>query len=571
MVSSVLPNGFFRPRTAFTILDPACGDGAFVLPLLDRLADLSCVADNDALARIEIVRDHVYGIDSDPEAIRRVRQRVSEWIGAPALSPETERVLVSHFPCGDALLGNGWTYREQIPAIHDGQVIDWGALFPSVSAAGGFNLVIGNPPYRRERDSKSDFDRIAASSLGRWREPRMDLWHYFLHRGLDLLKPGGRLAFIVNSYWISATSAKRLRERVASETTLEEVMLLGAAPLFQGVSGQHMIFRLCKQVEPESRCRVHDLSSLSQDQIKSRLSQEVAEPRTIPQSELWRGKQRQLQISESRAQASGPLLGDFYEVRQGIAENPPFVTRKAALELGDANLAGRGVFVLTDDEVDSLQLNAIERELLRPYYALSAIERFQVAAKPTHQLLYLTRQTAPTLEEIPQLARHLEQFRAILNRRREVRSGQIAWWHLHWPREERLFTSPRILSLQMGATPRFAYAQQPTYVGFSMHVITSPATQSVQPIPSLPALTAILNSSRAQRWFESHAKHRGAHLDISGTILKQFPLPVISQPEIENELINLTQSWSMQPDSDSESRLNQLVDRWYTVMSVGRD
>lgn len=567
MVSSVLPDGFVRLRPSLAILDPACGDGAFVVPLLNRLAEQLCVTNEDSLARLSIVHDHVYGVDSDPEAIHCVRQRVSEWIGPLAPSQDVERVLASHFPCGDALLGNDWTNSEQLPAVNDRQAIDWGESFPSVAAAGGFDLVIGNPPYRRERDSKSDFDRIAASSLGQWREPRMDLWHYFLHRGLDLLKPGGRLAFIVNSYWISTTSAKRLRERIASETTLEEIMMLGAAPLFQGVSGQHMIFRLCKQIEPETACRVHDLSSLSQDQIKHSLSHEVAEPSTIPQSELWQGNQRQLQISASPPQTTGPLLGDFYEVRQGIAENPPFVTRKAALELGDAQLAGRGVFVLTDHEVDRLQLNDDERALLRPYYALSAIERFQVAAKPTHHLLYLTRQTAPSLEQLPQLARHLEPFKAILNRRREVRSGQIAWWHLHWPREERLFTAPRILSLQMGATPRFAYAEQPTYIGFSMHVITSPATQSVQPNPSLPALTAILNSSRAQRWFESHAKHRGAHLDISGTILKQFPLPANSQPDIENDLIRLTQSWPMEPDSGSESKLNQLVDRWYAIAS----
>src|SRR6185503_6653749 len=86
--------------------------------------------------------------------------------------------------------------------------INWPTAFPNVAAAGGFDLVIGNPPYLRERDSKREFDRIAHSPLGkRWRTARMDLWHYFLHRGLDLLKPGGRLSFIVNSYWTSSTAA----------------------------------------------------------------------------------------------------------------------------------------------------------------------------------------------------------------------------------------------------------------------------------------------------------------------------------------------------------------------------
>ena len=89
--------------------------------------------------------------------------------------------------------------------------------------------------------------------------------------------------------------------------------------------------------------------------------------------------------------------------------------------------------------------------------------------------------------------------------------------------------------------------------------------RSPSPSPSLPALTAILNSSRAQRWFESHAKHRGAHLDISGTILKQFPLPMRCQPDLERALTQLTQSWPKVPDSGFESQLDQIVDSWYSV------
>jgi len=239
MVSRVLPDGFADQRASLTILDPACGDGAFVLPLLDRIASERRVADDDAFSRLMIVRDHVYGVDSDAEAIHHVRRRVSEWIGdLSEATSEIERVVSCNFPCGDALLGNDWSNHDRFQHVKDLDVIDWKQQFPTVAATGGFDLVIGNPPYRRERDSKADFDRIAQSPLGRWREPRMDLWHYFLHRGLELLKPGGRLQYIVNSYWTRATSARCLRQRVAEETTLEEVVMLGAAPLFRGVSGQ---------------------------------------------------------------------------------------------------------------------------------------------------------------------------------------------------------------------------------------------------------------------------------------------------------------------------------------------
>src|SRR5690606_26555447 len=143
--------------------------------------------------------------------------------------------------------------------------IDWPAVFPDAAGAGGFDLILGNPPYRRELNARSLFDRVAASPLGRWREPRMDYWYFFLHRGLDLLKPGGRLSFVVHSYWTAPTGARRLIGRLQHESALEEVILFGAAPLFNDVQGQHLVFRLRKHpaggAREQSFCRVVDLST----------------------------------------------------------------------------------------------------------------------------------------------------------------------------------------------------------------------------------------------------------------------------------------------------------------------
>ena len=74
----------------------------------------------------------------------------------------------------------------------------------------------------------------------------MDLWYYFVHRSLDLLRPGGILSFIVNSYWTSSRGAGKLIARLQRETQLEVIELLDDSPLFKGVSGRHMIFRLRK-------------------------------------------------------------------------------------------------------------------------------------------------------------------------------------------------------------------------------------------------------------------------------------------------------------------------------------
>ncbi len=583
---------------SWRILDPACGDGAFVLPVLDAIAGQRGIAHDDVSRRLAIVREQVFGVDADRAAIDVLRQRVAAWVGIdPVSSEDLADVLMKNFPCGDALLGSDWsgppvTARatgDVVPnanepdgaltnvarTAHHASPIHWSAAFPHVAAAGGFDLVIGNPPYRRELNAKPEFDRIAGSAIGqRWRTARMDLWHYFFHRSLDLLKPGGRLSFIVNSYWTSATAAKSLRERMAVETSIEELVLLGPARLFRDVTGRHMIFRVRKGHEPLTRCDVLDLSNEPREQIEavftrshfadSVMLNNVPAVRAVSQAELWSGGQ--LRVDAVRrsdpSPSHGPVLGEAFEVRQGIAENPPFVTKSAAVELGDPSLAGRGVFVLTAAEVAALALSEREHSLLRPYHALSTIGRFQVAAQPSHQILYVTRQTAPELGDFPHVAAHLARFRTVLQRRREVQSGKIAWWHLHWPREERLFTAPRILCLQMGHTPRFAFAEHPTYVGFSAHVIVARAESSSPPM-TLAALTAVLNSSRAQRWFETHAKRRGAHLDISGTVLKQFPLPSPCCARIVTELDQLTRTWSATPAA--ETRLNNLVDELYVA------
>ena len=627
-------------RFKLRILDPACGDGAFVIPVLDWIADHLRISSDDVARRRQIVDDHVFGTDADPAAIAILRRRVAAWIDPKGLSTEEKTVtecdpaLARNFVCGNALTGPGWqspvsplaNSPKRTPdrkgAVFTARTtgtladvrIDWPEAFPQVAGEGGFDLVIGNPPYRRERDSKREFDLIAASPLGqRWRTARMDLWYYFLHRGLDLLRPGGRLSFIVSSYWTGATSAASLRRRLAAESTMEQIVQLGSSRLFQDVSGRHLIFRTRKKaglvgvskepaveataVEPcssEAACDVWDLSSVTLETLRELMERNEPMPpvrsddaraathsittRSVRQDELWSGDRLLAQTTVLNAVETCPTvpLGEVFEVRQGIAENPPCVTKSAARLLQNNSLAGQGVFVVSREEVAALNLGAQEVALLRPYYALSTVGRFQVRQEPSHQLLYLTRQTAPRLDALPEISRHLTRFRPLLERRREVLSGQIAWWHLHWPRQERLFTEPRILCMQMGHQPRFAYAWHPTFVGFSMHVIverperadaalkdssaTDPAASSFNRL-SLPALAAILNSARASRWFDQHAKRRGAQLDISGTVLKRFPLPRRRSWTIEATLDHLARNWT--GSAESESQLNSAVESLY--------
>ncbi len=91
------------------------------------------------------------------------------------------------------------------------------------------------------------------------------------------------------------------------------------------------------------------------------------------------------------------MLGDFYEVRQRMAENPPCITKRHQREFGIDLRVGEGVFVLTASEVKRLAFSDFERSFLRPDYKTAALGRYSLPDGPTHSVLYLTRTSAPTL------------------------------------------------------------------------------------------------------------------------------------------------------------------------------
>lgn len=587
---------------ACRVLDPACGDGAFLREAFDELCarrtathrknlDARAVSPAELARHREIVRECLFGVDLDAQAVHKLRNELRDRLGAD--DSETAALVQANLRIGNAITGNDFrqargrllfetaTEPTQPDAIvADG--IDWASSFPGVAAAGGFDVVLGNPPYLREREAKALFEHIARCDLGRrWRQARMDLWYYFAHRGLDLLRPGGLLCLLVNSYWTAAHGASRLIERLRSETDFEEIELLGDVKLFAGVSGRHMVFRVRKHSASDGRIALADHRPACRVVVRSKMpgtrrSVHVANDAhasshelLIPHADLFDGERLVLSPRDRLTVAAHRCipLHATHNTRQGIAENPPRINRRLRRRFGDQYPLGAGVFVLTAEELAELRLSDGEQALVRPYYQTASLARYRLPSAPTHALLYLTTTTAPAIEAIPRIAEHLERFRPILEARREVVLGGCGWWHLHWPRVESIFEQPRVLSVQMGRRPQFVYARQPAYVGFSVNVVMSRSADSTAP----QVLCGILNSELARNWFERHAKRRGVNLEINGHILKQFPLPE-RDGAIETQLTALVEDRQQVGDQEGktlEDEIERLVERLYRLDAAG--
>src|ERR1035437_5998684 len=207
------------------ILDPACGGGAFLIETFDQLHALYEISN----ARLEelrgqrtlfdldrqILQNNLYGVDLNAEAIQICQ--LSLWIKTAAR--------------GKRLTSLDHTIREgngiiSDPAVHP-KAFDWQAAFPRVFAQGGFDVVVGNPPYIRQE---------LLTPFKPWLEAHYEAFHgmadlyvYFYELGVRLLKPGGLLSFIVTNKWMKAGYGEPLRRFFSEKAWVRSVVDFGHA------------------------------------------------------------------------------------------------------------------------------------------------------------------------------------------------------------------------------------------------------------------------------------------------------------------------------------------------------
>jgi hypothetical protein len=158
---------------------------------------------------------NLYGVDLNAEAIQICQ--LSLWIKTAAR--------------GKQLTSLDHTIREGKSVISDKTVhpkaFDWQAAFPEVFAQGGFDVVVGNPPYIRQE---------LLSPFKPWLEAHYEVFHgmadlyvCFYELGVRMLKPGGLLCFIVTNQWMKAGYGEPLRRVFSEKAWVRSVVNFGHA------------------------------------------------------------------------------------------------------------------------------------------------------------------------------------------------------------------------------------------------------------------------------------------------------------------------------------------------------
>ncbi|MCC6444986.1 MAG: Eco57I restriction-modification methylase domain-containing protein, partial [Armatimonadetes bacterium] len=282
---------------AVKVVDPACGSGAYLLGMLHELHALARLLDtraqeasarDDYKRKLDIIQGNLYGVDKEEFAVNIARLRL--WLSLaveyegddpqplPNLDFKIERQdsLLAPDPRGGLqpdmfrqqqieefeslkaryadpyCAGDKPDLKKRIgeqkaaiarwlnPGPREGG-FDWRVEFSEVFQGGGFDIALANPPYVRQELIKELKPALKALYPAVY-TGTADLYCYFYARALQLLKPGGMLAFISSNKWFRASYGEKLRRLMAESCLIHSITDFGDLPVFQSATAYPMIF-----------------------------------------------------------------------------------------------------------------------------------------------------------------------------------------------------------------------------------------------------------------------------------------------------------------------------------------
>ena len=402
-----------------TVLDPACGAGAFLVGAVNRIAKatakqgFSLGSSEGRAAFTRRVEETVFGVDVDAAACTEARHRVRRTVQLLAPGPLPRDFFDANIYLADFLLD------EDVNVLSSGN---------------GFDYVIGNPPYvatnRIPAEYKSILRRRFTTATG-----RLDLYTLFMERAIELLEPGGRLAFITPNKYLASHSAGLLRQHLmlhgsvvrlanfSSHKVFDDAATVPCVTVFERGGTSEEVEVLECGAQPDGHGALPVVARSSVDFSRGKGAWHIGQPALLSLVRTMSDGRRSLAAFVSRISA-GLATG-----RDAV-----FVRRKAELD--------------------------VEPDLLHPVVRGRDLGPYRIASSELALLLpYRFLGGSPALIDLDQYPRaraYLEQHEADLRGRHCVRVWRKAWWDVHDPVGCDLTRLDKILVPDVAASNRFA-------------------------------------------------------------------------------------------------------------------
>jgi len=449
------------------IVDPACGSGSFLIgayqylldwhknfytengtskgnsPILRKGVKSDVLTPEGNLTTAEkkrILLNNIYGVDIDVNAVEvtklslllKCMEGETDASINYQLSMFHERVLPTldnNIKDGNSLIDTDF-YDSQLDFGEEKKIkpFNWQKAFPDVFKQGGFDCVIGNPPWG------ADFSEESLSYL-RERNKKIivrmiDSFMYFVYKSYALLKPNGSFGMILPDVLFYQTDNSKLREYILKHSSIEELLNLGN--VFENVTRPSciLIFSNSQPIKSNKIITV-DLSSIKKENKDIELH-ETKNFESVLQKEL-------IEIPNYlfvTTNANHFLI--INKIKNGQVKNLSEFVDEDGIQRG-VSPDLKEAFLVTAEQVREFKL---EKTHLKD--ALTGgrhVKRFHINY-PDLQLIYTKRDT--DFKSIPNICSFISQFKSKITCK-EVKEGKHSLYALHRAREEKIFTKPEKL------------------------------------------------------------------------------------------------------------------------------
>jgi hypothetical protein len=437
------------PKTLFTlrVLDPACGSGSFLLGAYQYLLDWYLRAHEKAFddtgsltglplrhaeqgtfqltleERNRILVEHIFGVDLDAQAVEVTK--LSLLLEAikdepkDVLDTRTKRGqsalpdLGNNIKCGNSLLETDYLKSKKLNKSERERLncYDWAERFKDVLDGGGFDAVIGNPPYVRQETLGADFKDYVKVRFADVYHGVADLYVYFIQRAHELLKAGGTFGMICSNKWMRASYGKPLRDYLTKMMTIREIVDFGELRVFQDAATFPAIVLTQKLESKKQKFVYAPIKRLDFPSLESEVQAvgTTLDDRAVSGGNWALASGGETTLFEKMKKMSIPL--DEYikgEIYRGVLTglNEAFVI--------DATV--RAQLIAEDKQ---------SKKLIKPFVIGDDIRKYHIKAYADRFLIFVRHGT--DIKQYPAIERHLRRFK------KQLQPRPLDWEGKDWP------------------------------------------------------------------------------------------------------------------------------------------
>ncbi len=535
-----------------TICDPACGSGAFLNQALDFLItehryidELQAKLFGDALVLSDvegsILENNLFGVDINEESVEIAK--LSLWLRTAQPNRKLND-LNSNIKCGNSLI-------DDVTVAGD-KAFNWEKEFKQVFEKGGFDAVIGNPPYVRQelfKEIKPYLEKHyeCYNSIA-------DLYTYFIEKGIVLMNINGKFSFILPNKFLKATYGKEVRSVIKKNSQIDLIFDFDDYPVFEDATTYPIIFIFSKNIDANKTTFVYSEIN-KRDSTKNPISR-LKEKSVAVSSSSLKDDNWQFQDSSNDSLISKIILGST-KLKDLVDDN---IFRGVSTGKNE-------VFIINKETADKL-INENNKEFIRKIVTGKEVKRYNLNFDNLY-LLYIPWEYDLNFDE--NIKAYLLENEKILSDRPEVKEGRFNWWCLsrYGSKNADFLFKPKIIYPRINNECNFFFDSTGSYSLSDNNFFISTSEKYLLPI---------LNSKIIFYFLKSIASTlQGGYLDFRRPYMEIIPIkipenkqPFIERADLMHSLKNSLQEIVQKFQRSIERKFNldslpKKLEEWYLL------